>query len=70
MKINDIQIINTITPKGEDDKYTVNFTMQTDEISLSGRVQFTQDEFEDFTEKQKPQAVLEKMNAKLGDINE
>lgn len=68
MKVSDVQIINTVAPKGDSDKYTVNFTAQSDDIGIgSGRVLFTKDEIMDLTENSKPQAVIDKIKKILSE---
>lgn len=57
-----IQIINTVVPKGDSTKYTINFSLQADEFSISsGRVLVDKDIVDSLTEKQKPQCIIDKI---------
>lgn len=61
MKASDIQVINTVTPKGDDDKFTINFTVQAEDFSGSGRILFTKEEMAKVTEFNKAETILNKL---------
>lgn len=56
----DIQIINTVAPSGDDTKYTINFTLVSEDIGISsGRVMVDKDTIGNVTENNKAQLVLD-----------
>ncbi|WP_076645559.1 hypothetical protein [Latilactobacillus sakei] len=62
MQASDIQVINTITPKGDSDKFTINFTTQTNDFSIgSGRILLTASEMDNVTEFNKAETILNKL---------
>lgn len=62
MQTSDIQVINTVTPKGDSDKFTINFTTQTDDFSIgSGRILLTASEMAEVTEFNKAETILNKL---------
>lgn len=61
MQASDIQIINTVTPKGDDDKFTINFTVQNDGFSGSGRILLAKNEMLKVTEFNKAETILNKL---------
>lgn len=61
MQASDIQIINTVTPKGDGEKFTINFTTQTDDFSGSGRILLTASEMAEVTEFNKAETILNKL---------
>lgn len=57
-----VQILNTVAPRGDSDKYTVNFTLQADDFSISsGRILLDKATIDDLKESEKPQAVIDKI---------
>lgn len=62
MQASDIQIINTVTPKGDSDKFTINFTVQSDDFSIgSGRILLAKNEMLKVTEFNKAETILNKL---------
>ncbi|MDN7145260.1 hypothetical protein QS460_04890 [Liquorilactobacillus mali] len=61
-----IQIINTVSPSGDDARYTVNFTLIDDNIGISsGRILVDKDTIGNVTENGKPQLVLDTLKSAL-----
>lgn len=57
-----VQILNTVAPRGDSDKYTINFTLQADDFSISsGRILLDKATIDDLKESEKPQAVIDKI---------
>lgn len=55
-----IQIINTRSPLGDSDKYTITFTIQSDSFSASSaRVLIDKGTLDDLREREKPQKVID-----------
>lgn len=62
MQASDIQIINTVTPKGDSNKFTINFTVQSDDFSIgSGRILLAKNEMLKVTEFNKAETILNKL---------
>lgn len=57
-----VQILNTVSPRGDSDKYTINFTLQAEDFSISsGRILIDSNTIDDLKESEKPQAVIDKI---------
>lgn len=66
-----IQILNTRAPIGDSNKYTINFSVQSDGFSTSSaRVMIDRNELEELREKDKPQKVLELLKKNICDSKE
>ena len=62
-----LQILNTKAPVGDSTSYTITFTLQSEQLSISsGRILLDKNIVEDLKESEKASAVLKALRNELG----
>lgn len=64
-----LQILNTKSPVGDSTSYTITFTLQSEQLSISsGRILLDKTIVEDLKESEKASAVLKALRNELGAV--